>query len=281
MPATGLKIVGTRACLPWCSISSSFQNSLKTSDHRDYEFLEFWNLVPFLPDISFQLLKSLWSSFLFNVALKSLYTPFSIHSAFQNMQAAHTVCTYAPPNCQRCWSGGHSICDFLQECQILTHLTIEHFELWHFHFETLKMSFSGHDAAYGPCSHMASFLHDIDLVGICRWHGGLCLPTVVSGSIPGPNVNDRIMPMSDAVLSEGPKTTGIQQRSSALSLTHRDLSSVSESLIILCTVDDEICKAFAIWHWGTLFLKYSTIFVCFFADCRASAHLYFWETLPL
>ncbi len=35
--------------------------------------------------------------------------------------------------------------------------------------------------------------------------------------------------MSDAVSSEGPKTTGIQQRSSALSLTHRDLSSFSES----------------------------------------------------
>ncbi len=58
MPATGLKIVGTGACLPWCSISFSFQNSLKTSGHRAYEFLEFWcwNLVPFLPDIGFQLL---------------------------------------------------------------------------------------------------------------------------------------------------------------------------------------------------------------------------------
>ncbi len=161
MPATGLKIVGTGACLPWRSISSSFQNSSKKSGHRDYEFLEFWcwNLVPFLPDIGLQLLKSSWSSltyFSFNdapnvlyrwkiwtagrpnqhldssttkpcccnscsivvlhcpaeihkafpetdviwkgayVALKPLYTPFSIHSAFQNMQAAHTVCTYAP-----------------------------------------------------------------------------------------------------------------------------------------------------------------------------------------
>ncbi len=38
--ATGLKIVGMGACLPWCSISSSFQNSLKTSGHRRYEFLE-------------------------------------------------------------------------------------------------------------------------------------------------------------------------------------------------------------------------------------------------
>ncbi len=156
MPATGLKIVGTWACLPWCNISSSFQNSLKTSGHRGYKFLEFWcwNLVPFLPDIGFQLLKSLWSSltyFSFNDAPNVLYRwkiwtagrsiqhpdsstmkpcccnscsmwfciymvscwntrrlegsiccsktfilPFSIHSAFQNMQAAHTVCTYAP-----------------------------------------------------------------------------------------------------------------------------------------------------------------------------------------
>ncbi len=76
--ATGLKIVGTGACLSWCSISSSFQNSLKTSGQRDYEFLEFscWNLVPFLPDIGFQLLKSLWSSltyFLFNDAPNVVY----------------------------------------------------------------------------------------------------------------------------------------------------------------------------------------------------------------
>ncbi len=79
---------------------------------------------------------------------------------------------------------------------------------------------------------MASFLHDRDLIGICRWHGRLCLPThwfleVFLG--PFSKVNDRIMPMSDAVSSEGLKTTGIQQRSSALSLTHRDFSSLSES----------------------------------------------------
>ncbi len=77
MPATGLKIVGTGVCLPWCSISSSFQNSLKMSGHRGYAFLEFccWNLVPFLPDIGFQLLKSVWSSltyFSFNDAAKAL-----------------------------------------------------------------------------------------------------------------------------------------------------------------------------------------------------------------
>ncbi len=32
-------------------------------------------------------------------------------------------------------------------------------------------------------------------------------------------------------------------------------------LMMLHTVDDEICKAFAIWRWGTLFLKYYTIFL--------------------
>ncbi len=41
-----------------------------------------------------------------------------------------------------------------------------------------------------------------------------------------------------------------------------EISPVSlKLLMMLCTVDDEICKAFAIWHWGTLFLKYSTIFL--------------------
>ncbi len=121
-----------------------------------------WNLVPFLPDRGFQLLKSLWLSltyFLFNHAPNvlyrwkiwtvgrpiqhldsstmnecccyscsmgfcteihkalpeidviwrgaygalNLYIPFSIPNAFQNMQAAHTVCTYAPPYHQRFW----------------------------------------------------------------------------------------------------------------------------------------------------------------------------------
>ncbi len=44
--------------------------------------------------------------------------------------------------------------------------------------------------------------------------------------------------------------------------TRTEISPVSLNLLMmLCTVDDEICKAFAIWRWGTLFLKYSTIFL--------------------
>ncbi len=76
MPATGLKIVGTGAC--YHGAVSPFQNSLKTSGYRGYEFLEFWcwNLVPFLHDIGLQLLKDFWSSltyFSFNDAPNVLY----------------------------------------------------------------------------------------------------------------------------------------------------------------------------------------------------------------
>ncbi len=90
---------------------------------------------------------------------------------------------------------------------------------------------TGYDGAFGPCSHMAFFLHDRDLVGICsstadcvyrQWF----LEVFLS---PFSNVSERIMIMGDAVSSKGPKTTGIQQRSSAVSLTQRDFSSFSES----------------------------------------------------
>ncbi len=55
-----------------------FKTVYYTSGHRDYKLLEFWcwNLVPFLPDIGFQLLKSLWSSlmyFSFNDVTNVLY----------------------------------------------------------------------------------------------------------------------------------------------------------------------------------------------------------------
>ncbi len=46
-----------------------------------------------------------------------------------------------------------------------------------------------------------------------------------------------------------------------------EISPVSLNLLMmLCTVDDEICKAFAIWRWRTLFLKYSIIFLHTFSQ---------------
>ncbi len=62
-----------------------------------------------------------------------------MYSAFQNMQAAHTVCTYAPiPSEMLAFDlnadntleglppllpGGHGVRDFQQECQIWTRLS--------------------------------------------------------------------------------------------------------------------------------------------------------------
>ncbi len=93
---------------------------------------------------------------------------------------------------------------------------------------------TGHNGASGPWSLMASFLHDRALVGICRWHGGLCLLRVVSGSIPGPNsnVNDRIMSMSDAASSEGPKTTSFHKSLRPCPL-RTEISPVSLNLLMM------------------------------------------------
>ncbi len=92
MPATGLKIVGTRACLPWCSISSSFQNSLKTSGHRGYEFLEFccWNLVPFLPDIGFLLQAGQFSTRTLLLRSNAVVIAAEIHKAFPEIDVVWT-----------------------------------------------------------------------------------------------------------------------------------------------------------------------------------------------
>ncbi len=63
---------------------------------------------------------------------------------------------------------------------------------------------------------------------------------------PFSNINDRIMPTSDAVSSEGLKTTGIQTKVFAL-VPYTQIFPVSQNFgIMLCTVDVEICKAFAI-----------------------------------
>ncbi len=57
------------------------------------------------------------------------------------------------------------------------------------------------------------------------------------------------MLMSDAMSYEGLKTTGIQQRSSAF-VPYAEIYPVSLNLLMmLCTVDDEIYKAFAIWRF--------------------------------
>ncbi len=93
---------------------------------------------------------------------------------------------------------------------------------------------------------------------------------------PFSNVNDRIMPMSDAVSSEGPKTTGIQQRSSDSSLTHRDFSCFSESF------DDVVhCRLWDLQNLCNLILRnvvfkrcYSTIFLHTLSQIGEHLHIF-------
>ncbi len=122
---------------------------------------------------------------------------------------------------------------------------------------------------------MASFLYDKALLGLCRWHGRLCLPQWFLEVFLGPfsNVNDRIMPMSDAVSSEGPKTTGVQQSFSDLSFTQRFLQ-------FLWIFDDAMhCRLCNLQSLCNLMLRnvvlkvFHNFFMHSFTDWRASAHL--------
>ncbi len=49
----------------------------------------------------------------------------------------------------------------------------------------------------------------------------------------------------------------------------------------LCTVDDDICKAFAISHWGTLLFKYSIIFLRPLSQIGEPLPIFTSEWLPL
>ncbi len=90
---------------------------------------------------------------------KTFYIPFSIYSTFQNVQAAHTVCNYAPSYHQRCW---------LLNWTPITHWKVSLL----FSLEVTASMISNKNVKFGLDSIWKT--------------GGLCLPTVVSGSIPEP-----------------------------------------------------------------------------------------------
>ncbi len=139
------------------------------------------------------------------------------------------------------------------------------------HFSTLKQSIlnepwpTGHDGASGPCSHMASFLHDRALDGICRWHGGVVFTDSGFWKYSWAYL---VMSMTEScrwvmqcrLRAWRPRASNKDLRPCPLR------TEIFQCLWIFwwcyALVDDEICKAFAIWHWGTLLLKYSTIFLC-------------------
>ncbi len=68
------------------------------------------------------------------------------------------------------------------------------------------------------------------------------------------------MLMSDAVSSEGPETTGHPTKVFGLYPYCTEISPGSLNLLMmLCIVDDEICKALTLRN--VVFFKYSTIFL--------------------
>ncbi len=149
-----------------------------------------------------------------SICCSKTFIPFSIHSAFQVMQAAHTVCTYAPPYHQRCWLFNWT-------------LIIR----W-----KVSLPFRG------------------GLPSRCPW-----FPTRLSN-----------------FYSSDHRTFF------HLSLMPRDFSSFSESF------DDVLrCRWWDLQSFYNLTLRnivfnvFQNLFTRSFTDWRASAHLYFLETLPL
>ncbi len=316
MPATGLKIVGTGACLPWCSISSSFPNSLKTSGHWGYEFLEFWcwNLVPFLPDIGFQLLKSLWSSltyFSFNDAPNVLYR-WKIWTAGRPIQ--HPDSSTTKPCCcnscsmwfcivllkytrpipyalmhphtirdagfwtERWWHTGRwkwkkwsdmwpilGICALHLNPSKCTHTLVNTHKPWTHTRSSGQPYCCGARGAVGgsvPCSRVSPQLW------YWGWKRALVIHSPHRQSLPDLRLKPTTYSWANLVMSMTESCQWEMQcrlrarrpRASSKGLRPRplrtEISPVSLNiLMMLCTVDDEICKAFAIWRRGTLFFK--------------------------
>ncbi len=140
---------------------------------------------------------------------------------------------------------------------------------------------TGQDCISGPCSHMASLLHDR------AWHLQMARQIVFTDSCFWKNSWARL------VMSMTESCQWVMQchlRALRPWASHKGLrpcplctviSPVSLKLLMrLCTVDDDTCKAFAIWHWGTLFFKvFNNLFTRSFTYWRTSAHLYLWEFL--
>ncbi len=117
--------------------------------------------------------------------------------------------------------------------------------------------------ASGSCLDMASFLTYRVLAGNDKWHDGLCSPKMFSGSIPEPMLWFPLLVAFLYVMQCRLRA----RRSRASSMVFRPwplrTEIVPDSLnlwMILCTVDDDNFKLFAIFLWETPFWYCSTIF---------------------
>ncbi len=241
MPFTGLKIVGTGTCLPWCRISSSFQNSLKTSGHQGYEFLEFWcwNLVPFLSDIGFQLRSHavvIAAVCGFPTRMSNLDS--SDHRALFHFETVHFKWALAHRTRRRFWTMftyGFLFAWYIFSChlQMARWIVFTDSGFWKYSWAHLVMS----------------------MTESCRWV------------------------MQCRLRARRPRASNKGLRPCPLCT---EISPDSESF------DDVMhCRWWDLQSLCNLMLRnvvikvFHNLFTHSFTDWRASAHLYFWETLPL
>ncbi len=117
--------------------------------------------------------------------------------------------------------------------------------------------------ASGPCSHMASFLHDRGFSWHLQMARGDCVYwqwflEVFLAHLVMSMTGSCWWVMQCRLRARRPQASNRGLRPCPLCT---EISTVSLNLLMMvCTVDDDNCKAFAIWCLRTLFLKYSTIF---------------------
>ncbi len=188
------------------------------------------------------------------------------------MQAAHTICTYAPRYHQICWLLNWTLITHWKVSLLFspedTASVISNKNRTLFHFETVHFKWVlAHRTqrcfwtmfTYGFLFAWQSF----------SWHLQMAQRIVFTDiGFWKYSWAHLVMSMTESwrwvmqccLKARKPQVSNKGLRPCLLFI---EISAVSRNLLMmLCTVDNEICKAFAIWHWGTLFLKYSTFFSC-------------------
>ncbi len=160
------------------------------------------------------------------------------------------------------WHAGRSPSSLALEdtAYVISNKNIKFRLVWQYIFPLWNSPFlnepwpTGHNGASGPCLHMVSFLHDRSLFGISRWHSWIVFTIIVFWKYS----------WADSVISMTESCWWVMQCHLSVRIPwtsnkglwpcslRTEISPVSLKLfMMLCTVDDNICKAFAIWSWET------------------------------
>ncbi len=133
------------------------------------------------------------------------------------------------------------------------------------------------NGASGPCLNMASFLHDRAF----SWYLQMAWPIVFTNSgFWKYSWAHLVMSMTEScwwvmqcrLRAQRPRPCPLCTEMYPVSLN---------LLMMLCTIDDEICTADDETLRNVVFKVFHNLFKHSFTDWRLLCHLYFWETLPL